>query len=254
MKIDVPEDVRRQLDACVEVIRSRVPGLVAIYLHGSICLGEFVPGKSDIDLLVICSEPMDAGCRASFADALLEVHRKPCKLELSVIMEDDLRSTPVMCQFHFSELWAGRYAAHDESNPLLHGPFPDDDIPSYIRLVRQQGIVLYGSPPDGVLPVITDEQFRQAIAADIDAFAFEAYGMFDSNILTLARILSFIRTGKIMTKVQGARWAMAQYPRFRLLLEQAVDAYLNDVHLPYSDVQLSEYKAFLTEEIRRGLG
>ncbi|WP_374712002.1 aminoglycoside adenylyltransferase domain-containing protein, partial [Symbiobacterium terraclitae] len=60
--------------------------------------------------------------------------------------------------------------------------------------------------------------------------------------------------GKIMTKVQGARWAMAQYPRFRLLLEQAVDAYLNDVHRPYNDVQLSEYKAFLTEEIRRGLG
>ena len=158
-----------------------------------------------------------------------------------------------MCQFHFSYTWADRYEKHDETNPLLPTAFPDDDIPSYLKLIRQQGIVLYGNDADKVIPEISDEQFWKAISDGIENFQFADYGLFDSNILTLSRILSFAYTRKIMTKVQGAMWGIAEFHQYKTMLEMAIDAYTKNKKVKYDELKLKNYKEFMIERIFEGL-
>lgn len=158
-----------------------------------------------------------------------------------------------MCQFHFSQLWAKRYAGQDPTNPLLGADFPDDDLTSYIRLINQCGIVLYGAPAQALLPQICDEEFFDAIAQEINGFAFESYDAFDSNVLILARIESFAYTRKILTKLESAKWARTQYPRFASLLEKAANAYSSLIPTQYNRAELEEYKNFMIEEIKKGL-
>ncbi|MDP9868680.1 MULTISPECIES: nucleotidyltransferase domain-containing protein [Streptosporangium] len=63
------------------------PRLVGAYLHGSAVLGGFDPRRSDVDLLVVCQDPMTAEQRSAVAERLSD-DRLPCPaqgLELSVV-------------------------------------------------------------------------------------------------------------------------------------------------------------------------
>ena len=226
-----------------------VPMLRAVYLHGSCCLGGFVEGKSDLDLLLFCAGAMTQEERIAFGDELLRLHRNPAPIELSVLRTEDAETKPPLCQFHFSGMWAERYAAHDPSNPLLEGSFPDPDIPAYYRVIRERGITLFGPPPDELVPKVTDGEFWASVTEGIEGFSFEDYGMFDSNILTLARILSFARTRRILTKAEGAEWGMEAYPRFAPLLSAAAAAYRDGIPAAYDRRELEEYREFMLREI-----
>ena len=236
-------------EGILEAARACVPELLSVYLHGSACLGGFAEGRSDVDLLLFCGRAMTREERSAFGDALLRLHKKPAPIELSVLRAEDAGAKPPLCQFHFSELWAARYAAHDPSNPLLEGSFPDPDIPAYYRVIRERGITLFGPPPDELVPEVTDGEFWASVTEGIGDFSFADYGMFDSNILTLARILSFARTRRILTKAEGAEWGMEAYPRFAPLLSAALAAYRDGIPARYDPRELEEYRECMLREI-----
>ena len=247
----LPGEVRNQIEQVKNVLLEKTPAVLGVYLHGSICLDGFVPGRSDIDLLVLSEAAMNRAERAALADALLPLHERPCPIELSVARLEDAQRVPVLCQFHFSGMWAARYAAHDPTNPLLEGAFPDDDMPCHIRLTRQSGIALYGPPPRDVLPEIPDEVFWRSITYDAGDFAFSEAVEYD--ILTLARIVSFAHTRRILTKLQSAEWAAARFPAFAPLLRRAAAAYRLESSGAYADEELEAYRRFMLEEIGKGL-
>ncbi|GEM_PF-5901431 len=251
--MNLPTETTAQITRITDILTAFCPSVRSILLHGSICLGGYVHHQSDIDLIVVTDAPMNRQQRIALADALLPLHEQPCPIELSVVAKKDAKTLPVLCQFHFSSHWAARYASHDETNPLLNEPFPDDDLPSYFRLIRQRGIVLFGEAPDRILADVTDEQFFSAVSDGCEEWAFDDYGLFDSNILTFARVLSFACTHRILTKVQGAKWAMQCFPQFENLLSRAVAAYESASHGEYSKDELEAYRAFMVAEIQKGL-
>ena len=69
----------------------------------------------------------------------------------------------------------------------------DADVTSYIKLLKQCGIVLYGEEIQEVFADVSDEDFWSAISADVENYDFHDYDAryFASNILILGRILSF---------------------------------------------------------------
>ena len=247
----LPREVNEQLERLQEALIALVPGLRGVYLHGSACLGGFVPGRSDLDLLILCDEPMSRGARVALADALLPLHGSPCQLELSVARVEDAQSVPVLCQFHFSAMWAPRYAAHDETNPLLEGAFPDEDMPCHIRLTRQSGIPLFGPPPEALLPEIDDDTFWRALTYDLGDLAPLDNPVYDA--LTLARVASFARTRHILTKCQAASWAAGEYPRFAPILNEAIAAYRAGRDPAWSAEDIAAYRDFMMDAIRRGI-
>ena len=247
----LPEDVRDQISRLRDVLLQYVPAVMGVYVHGSICLDDFVPGRSDIDIIVLSDAPMARSERVALADALLALHDVPRPIELSVMRVEDAQNVPVLCQFHFSDMWAPRYAARDESNPLLEGAFPDDDMPCHIRLTRQSGVALFGPPPETLLPEIDDTTFWHALTYDLSDLAPLNNPVYDT--LTLARILSFARTWRVLTKRQAARWAAETFPAFAPILREAVAAYESGRAPAWNAEAVTAYRDFMMEEIRRGI-
>ena len=250
---NIPQPVLSQAQNVLCAAQTHCGTLLGFYIHGSAALGGYVPDRSDLDILVVCRSPMTREQRIAFADALLHFHNAPCPVELSVLSQDGLAQNPPVCTFHFSSLWAPRYAAHDETNPLLNADFPDSDIPPYFRVARDSGICLYGESSAVLLPDVSDEAFYAAITDGISDFSFDDYDQFASNILTLPRILSFACTRKVLTKVQGARWAAQLYPQYADLLARAETEYLTGAEQPFSFAELEAYRNFMIALILKGL-
>ena len=249
----LPETLQAQAQNVLAAAQKHCGTLFGVYIHGSIALGGYTPDRSDLDILIVCKESMSRQARIDFADALLAIHNQPCPVELSVLTQDGLTANPPVCTFHFSSMWAPRYAVHDETNPLLDADFPDGDIPPYYRVARESGICLYGAPAAELLPAVSDETFLECIGCDLEDYSFDAYDSFASNILTLPRILSFACTRKVLTKVQGTQWAMQQYPQYAKLLARAIDFYQNGAQPDFDLQELETYKTFMIEQIHKGL-
>ena len=61
----LPDEVRNQIEQIKNVLLEKTPAVLGVYLHGSICLDGFVPGRSDIDLLVLSDAAMDRAARGA---------------------------------------------------------------------------------------------------------------------------------------------------------------------------------------------
>ena len=249
----LPETLQMQAQNVLSAAQQHCGALSGVYVHGSVCLGGYTPGRSDLDILIVCKQSMSRQARIDFADALLKIHNAPCPVELSVLTEEGLAHASPICTFHFSSMWAPRYAAHDETNPLLDADFPDDDIPAYFRVARENGIRLYGEKAAALLPDVSDETFYASITDGIADYSFDAYDSFASNILTLPRILSFACTRKVLTKLQGAHWAAELYPQYADLLARAEKEYLTGKQQSFSFEELDAYRNLMIALILKGL-
>lgn len=212
--------VRAQLEGTLRLWQDHLgPDLLAVYLHGSLSLGRFQEAGSDLDLLVLTARKLPRQERLAIARDLLPLDRRPCPLELSALCMEDIRpwQHPALCQFHYSGAWTDHYrsllsGACAESY-LLDADFPDPDIACHVRLTREHGISLCGPPPRTLLPEVPEADFWQSISADIA----------DCDLLTLARVLSYKRLGRIVSKYDAALWAMEIVPEcLRYPLENAI--------------------------------
>ncbi|MEU8235236.1 aminoglycoside adenylyltransferase domain-containing protein [Actinoplanes sp. NPDC048967] len=90
-------NVERTCATYLELADRHAPGLVhGLYLQGSVALGDYQPGVSDIDFVAVVSGTPDvATLRAVHAD-LRRAHRKPYFDGLYVTAED-LRRDPATC-------------------------------------------------------------------------------------------------------------------------------------------------------------
>ncbi len=176
-------------------------------------------------------------------------HEKPTPIEISIVTTRDIRTFPVRCQFHFSKFWEDVYRSRAAKNPLLD-EFEDPDLPAYLRLIRERGTARFGETPSAALPEISDRQFWVLIAEDAENFSFGQYGLFDSNILTLARIVSFAEIRRILSKVETANLAIDLFPQFAPVLRMAIEAYLGIGRPNYAPDQLDAYRAFITGRIK----
>lgn len=107
--------------------------------------------------------------------------------------------TPGNCVFHCSDFWTAKYLERFR-NPDLEvyvadHEFPDADVTSYIKLLKQCGIVLYGRKIEEVFADVSDEDFWLAISADIDEYNFHAYDAryLASNVLIAKEAASAVR-------------------------------------------------------------
>ncbi|BBH70340.1 hypothetical protein ACTI_70250 [Actinoplanes sp. OR16] len=171
----------------------------SVILHGSLATGDFRPGRSDIDLLVIT----DGGVTREQAFALRDLlSPEPVDLHVvtSAVAGKPSRSPAV-------EVYLG------------HGDFSDGiaadaDLPTELSVARAHGRALYGPEPSTVIAPIPDhwivERGRhwlrtwQSLTGDAEHAAF--------MVLTACRIWRFAAEGTHCSKPEAARWALARDP------------------------------------------
>ncbi|MGA9856778.1 MAG: hypothetical protein WBQ18_02885 [Solirubrobacteraceae bacterium] len=203
--MQAPEDVRRYLERLANelqtVLRSRLRGLYAL---GGLALGDYRPGRSDIDVYGVVDEPLDDERKLAVAEACR--HRTiPCparKLEL-VIVSAGVAAAPGSAPDWELNLNTGAAEPdHIGLNPAAEARhwFVID-----LAIAHQHGLRLFGPAAPELIgapdPAVIQAAQSQAIVW------FARHGRESDAAATACRAWFWHETGTFTTKRQAIRWA-----------------------------------------------
>ena len=227
-----PPAVREQVDDLVVALtRGLGNQLTGIYLHGSLAMGCFNPRRSDLDLLVLITDPLSLAIKREIIEDLLACSKQPSPVEISFVTHAQLFPWryPTPFELHYSEGWRDRYTKGlqsdawqkwNEGNPV------DPDLAAHVTMTRARGVCLAGLPIDAAFPLVPNDDYRASVAADID----ESLNAIGENpvytVLNCSRTAAYLRDGQLFSKAEGGRWALDVLPAdFHGLIAGALIAY-----------------------------
>lgn len=259
---DLPKKIAEQIEKVTDIWKKHLGNqLVGVYLHGSIALDAFQPESGDIDLLIVVKDSISVQEKLDIAKEIIEIDGCPRPLEMSAIKLEDAKNwkTPGNCVFHYSDFWTQKYLQRFEKEEaevyVVDQEFPDADVTSYIKLINQCGIVLFGQDISNTFCDISDEDFWSAISADIDDYDFHDYKprYFASNILILGRILSFKVEKRILSKYDGGLWMIENVPKhLKHIPELAMKIWFEGEEHTFQKDELEELRNYLVSRIKEG--
>ncbi|GAA3087526.1 putative nucleotidyltransferase [Kribbella aluminosa] len=184
----IDEAVQPLLDGFVTSVRT-VADVRAVWLHGSLALGDYQLGRSDLDVIVVVSGPPPP--------SVAEVH------------QELIRSDPLAAKLHCS------YMTDLADLSVRHPTFAQQryfDRPVTPVTRRELAIgnrSLYGPPPAELLPPVSDEELFEFVRRDLRDFWLPAARKrerwyrdiwVDLSLLTIARAHVTLATGDLITK------------------------------------------------------
>ena len=218
-----------QLDALVALVRDVLgDGLLGAYLHGSSGTGRLQP-TSDTDVLVVSGTPMTADRRRRLVDGILPLSGRraaggPARpVELTVVVAADVRPWryPPVEDFLYGEWERAAYVA---------GAVParreNPDLAPLIAMTLAADRALTGPPPAALLDPVPPDDLVRAVTAGIPGLLADLDDDTRNVLLTLARILVTVETGRLVPKDEAAEHAIARLPAaHHAVLRRARDAY-----------------------------
>jgi len=180
------------LDALVE----RVGEARAIYLTGSAALGAYVPGRSDLDVLVVTDPPVDAAGIAARCshDAL------PCparKLELVVYTPEQV-AAPRRGQPWELNLNTGEGEQHAGTDPAAEPWFW---FVLDLALAREHAVALHGPPAADLIGPAPRDVVLDALADAVAWYARNEPG--EATVMAAARAWLYVEEGRFASKAQA---------------------------------------------------
>lgn len=186
----IDEAVRPLLDGFVVSVRS-VADVEAVWLHGSLALGDYQLGRSDLDVIAVLSSPPPP--------AVADVHRE-------LISQD-----PLAAKLHCSYMLTSQLADVSVRHPTFaQGEYFDRPVTPVTR--RELAIgnrTLYGPAPAELLPPVSDDELFAFVRRDLREFWLPATWKrkpwyhdiwVDLGLLTIARAHVTLATGDLITK------------------------------------------------------
>lgn len=174
--------------------------LVAVYLHGSAVLGGWVPGRSDVDVLIVAADDTDAATADSMA-RLIAATGPRCPgagLETSIVAAAAARDpgTPWPYLRHVVAGPAGsRVVVPDETAP------GDRDLLMHYAVCRAAGHAVRGPSPRELIGAIPRAEVLAYLADELGwglANAPERYA-----VLNACRALLYLADDAIVGKIAG---------------------------------------------------
>jgi hypothetical protein len=169
--------------------------LIGLWAHGSLASGDFVPGRSDLDLVALIGAPVTGTRRPD----LQRAHER-------LISEEPLAGG-LHCAYIVSGEQAGPYRSH---LTWAHGElFGRIVSPVSRRELLQGGLCLLGPAPETVIPPVTDAELAGYVRGDLRGYWYPRTGQadlwlrdiwVDLGLLTLARAAITLRDGRLITK------------------------------------------------------
>nr|WP_239063241.1 nucleotidyltransferase [Streptomyces sp. SID13031] len=225
------------LDGFVASLPSVVP-LRAVWLHGSLALGDFQVGRSDLDVIAVLDGPVGA------AEGLKALHRS---LEAA---------HPLAVGLHCSYLRVDQLADASLRHPTwAHREYFDRPVTAVTRRELALGdLSIYGPAPSSLLPATTDAELAAFIRRDLETFWRPAATKWtrwrrdiwvDLGLITVARAAVTLTDGTLITK----REALELLPSLG-----APAAVVNDIHhRRYGSATMARARRNPVSRLRRGL-
>jgi hypothetical protein len=184
--------------------------LASVILHGSLVMGDYVPGQSDIDLLVIVDRPLGPADTGPLTRSLIAEHTGwPGRVDLRVITRD-VAAPP--SEAPSMELYLG---LRPGANPEIVSHHPGEaDLVVELSVCRERGTALLGAAPGDLISAVPhrwvlgvgDAQLARWQALTDDAQ--HAVLM----VLTACRIWRFSETCSHCSKSEAGAWALKRDP------------------------------------------
>ncbi|TDU86980.1 hypothetical protein EV138_0497 [Kribbella voronezhensis] len=186
------EAVQSLLGGFVASIRAVLP-VRAVWLHGSLALGDFVLGRSDFDVIAVLETPV------TDPPGLIEVHRGLIK------------SSALAKKLHCTYVPVGELGDASLRHPTFAQEryFDRPVSPVSRRELTLGDVALFGPPPSLLLPATTDEELAAFVRRDLQDFWYPATAKrtrwytdvwVDLGLVTVARAGRTLRDGRLITK------------------------------------------------------
>ena len=222
----------KQLTSAIE--RHLGSDLLGLYLFGSLAVGAFYPGKSDLDLMAIVAAEVEEGQQL---DALKSLHDAfvsewPAwveRVEVTYMDRAVLRT--------LGDRPSGRIAVINPGEPLHIRDAGFDSTLDW-HSVSTQGETILGPPPLELGPKVSAPAYRHAVEALLREWPSRVRAPWVAYVpahqgyvvMTLCRALYALATGEQTTKEEAAAWAAAKYPEWSSFINEARAKYRADVH------------------------
>jgi predicted nucleotidyltransferase len=179
--------------------------LVGVYVHGSAVLGGFHPVASDVDVLAVIVQPVDAALQGRLGDRLAGAGTAPgTGLEMSVITAATAADVGE-CRFEV-HVTTG---AEPKVVPGADQP-GDPDLVLYVEVCRRAGFAVHGPPPAKVFGPVPAERLLAAVATELEWAT--AHGSNAYAVLNACRAERYVVEGVLSSKVAAGEWARTRYP------------------------------------------
>lgn len=231
------------------------PDALGIYLYGSAMAGGLRP-DSDLDVFVVTARATTLDEKVRLVEALTPIswrRQRPSAwrpVELTIVVAADLRPWryPPRMDFQFGE-WlgedfaAGRVEPAEPANP---------DLAILVSMVLAGGEPLHGPPASDLLDPVPESDLARASIAGVDGLMTDLDADTRNVLLTLARILTTVETGEIVSKDAAADFVLGRLPdQHRAVLARARAGYLGTERDRWDDIDAARRLAdHLLDEIR----
>ena len=242
-----------QVEHVVEGLRAALgPDLVGAYLFGSAALGGLRP-HSDVDVMAVTRRPTTRGEKQRLVDHLLAVSGKPRHIELTIVVQSDVRPWryPPRRDFQYGDWWRAEFE-RGELEPWTTET--DPDLASLVTMVLRAGHTLVGPPAADVLDPVPRDDYVAALRACVQGVLADLENDTRNYVLTLARVWYSLATGGIEPKDSAAEWALRRLPpQHRPVLERARAIYLGEEDEHWDDLlpRVRAYADHVAREVDR---
>lgn len=193
--------------------------LVAVYVMGSLFMGDFVEASSDVDFLVVTARTPTHGEVAQLArlhTRLSDTARWGARLEGAYAAQSALRPWGI----------DDTIAAIEPGGPLCEGP--SDYLADNMLALRDHGVTLYGPPTTQVVPSVDRATLEEGLRTYLDELVERSHSPAPdpdeaaSWLLNIARCLFGLQTGRPCTKTEAAQWLATRDPVLQPALAAAL--------------------------------
>jgi hypothetical protein len=187
------------------------PDVAGVILHGSLTLGDYLPGRSDVDLLVVVDEPLsDTQLAALVAVTASRRAEAPGPVDLRLVTRQVAASpTPAPPMEAYLRLTSTSGVRLEERR------HPGErDLVVELSVCRAHGRSLLGAVPAELIGEVPD---RWVVAAgDAQLADWQAIGddppYAELTVLTACRVWRFAEEGRHCSKAAAAEWALRRDP------------------------------------------
>jgi streptomycin 3"-adenylyltransferase len=179
--------------------------VVGVYVHGSAVLGDWLPGRSDVDLLIVVTDALPNGVAKQLAAVLAAERDCPgTGVEASVVAAGaaSVPRAPYPFIVHITT------APHDRKTVFGVADAGDADLILHYAVTRDAGWSALGPRPETVVGAIPDHVVLTQLAAELRwavTHADESYA-----VLNACRALRYREEGVLCSKSDGGAWALSR--------------------------------------------
>jgi aminoglycoside adenylyltransferase-like protein/nucleotidyltransferase-like protein len=198
--------------SCSRALGETAAGVI---LHGSLTLDGYIPGRSDVDLLVVVDGPLSDAQAAALTEAVARQRpRAPGRVDLRVVTRQVAASpTPAPPMEAYLEITPGSGLQVERRHP------GERDLVVEFSMCRAHGRSLVGAAP---AELIGEVPGRWVVAVgDAQLAAWEAIGddpkHAELTVLTACRVWRFAEEGRHCSKTAAGEWALRRAPTLEVV-------------------------------------